>query len=112
MFEAPGQDRQDRGALAARPGPLGPQGHRHIGCSNGLAWSPDGKTIYFTDSHAHFVWAWDFDAASGDIANRRVFIDLTAEDYIVDGATVDAEGCYWLTVPFKGKVWPTTRRAS
>ena len=75
-----------------------------VGCSNGLAWSPDSRTMYFTDSHTGLVWAYDFDPATGDIANRRVFIDLTAEGGIVDGATVDAEGCYWLTVPFKGKV--------
>jgi sugar lactone lactonase YvrE len=75
-----------------------------VGCSNGLAWSPDSRTMYYTDSHTSLVWAWDFDPASGDIANRRVFLDLGAEGYIVDGATVDSEGTYWLTVPFKGKV--------
>ena len=75
-----------------------------IGCSNGLAWSPDSRTMYFTDSHTPIVWAYEFDPASGDVANRRVFCDLSFMDGIVDGATVDAEGCYWLTVPFKGKV--------
>ncbi len=75
-----------------------------IGCSNGLAWSPDSRTMYYTDSHTSLVWAWDFEPASGDIANRRVFLDLSAEGYIVDGATVDEAGNYWLTVPFKGKV--------
>jgi sugar lactone lactonase YvrE len=75
-----------------------------IGCSNGLAWSPDSRTMYYTDSHTSLVWQWDFDPATGDIDNRRVFIDLGAEGYIVDGATVDADGTYWLTVPFNGKV--------
>jgi sugar lactone lactonase YvrE len=75
-----------------------------IGCSNGLAWSPDSRTMYYTDSHTSLVWQWDFDPTSGDIANRRVFLDLSAEGYIVDGATVDEAGTYWLTVPFKGKV--------
>lgn len=75
-----------------------------IGCSNGLAWSPDSRTMYYTDSHTNLVWAWDFEPESGDIANRRVYLDLTAEGYIVDGATVDEVGNYWLTVPFKGKV--------
>jgi L-arabinonolactonase len=75
-----------------------------IGCANGLAWSPDSRTMYFTDSHTNLVWAFDFDPASGDVENRRVFLDLTNEGYIVDGATVDEAGNYWLTVPFKGKV--------
>jgi L-arabinonolactonase len=75
-----------------------------VGCSNGLAWSPDSKTMYFTDSHTNLVWAFDYDPVRGEAANRRVFIDLTNEGFIVDGATVDAAGNYWLTIPFKGKV--------
>lgn len=74
-----------------------------IGCSNGLAWSPDSRVMYFTDSFTPLVWAWDFDAATGEIENRRVFVDLAFLNGIGDGATVDAEGCYWLTVPFKGR---------
>jgi L-arabinonolactonase len=105
MWEAPGKEPAKIGALWRLDSDLSV--HKvidHIGCSNGLAWSPDDKTLYFTDSHTHLVWEYDFDAASGEVANRRVFIDLTAEDYIVDGSTVDAEGNYWLTIPFKGKV--------
>ena len=75
-----------------------------IGCANGLAWSPDGLVMYFTDSHTNQVWAFDYAPEAGTISNRRVFIDLSAQGYIVDGATVDADGNYWLTVPFKGKV--------
>ena len=75
-----------------------------IGCSNGLAWSPDSRVMYFADSHASTVWVYDFDPASGDVANRRIFIDMTRSGGIADGATVDAEGCYWLTVPPTGKV--------
>lgn len=73
-------------------------------CSNGLAWSPDSRILYFTDSATPYVWACDFDGASGEIEHRRVFIDLSADEGVCDGATVDSEGCYWLTMPFKGKV--------
>jgi len=75
-----------------------------IGCSNGLAWSPDSRTMYFTDSHTPQVWAYEFDPASGAVGARRVYVDLAYMEGIVDGSTVDSEGCYWLTVPFKGKV--------
>lgn len=105
MFEAPGRPLERTGALYRLDTDL--SCHRvvtGIGCSNGLAWSPDSRTMYFTDSHTPIVWAYEFDPASGDVANRRVFCDLSFIDGIVDGATVDAEGCYWLTVPFKGKV--------
>ena len=105
MFERAGKPPEKIGALYRLDPDLAC--HRMIetvGCSNGLAWSPDSRTLYFTDSHTPYVWAWDFDAATAAIENRRVFADLSFMDGIVDGATVDAEGCYWLTVPFKGKV--------
>jgi sugar lactone lactonase YvrE len=105
MFEAPGKPPAKIGALYR----LDPDLSCHrvvegIGCSNGLAWSPDSRTMYFTDSHGPIVWTFDFDPITGDAENRRVFCDLSFIDGIVDGATVDADGCYWLTVPFKGKV--------
>jgi len=73
-------------------------------CSNGLAWSPDSKTMYFTDGTQPYVWAWDFDATTGHLENRRVFIDLSSVNGFSDGATVDAEGCYWLTLPMKSRI--------
>jgi sugar lactone lactonase YvrE len=73
-------------------------------CSNALAWSPDSRTMYFSDSFEYCVWAFDFDPASGEIDNRRVFIDTRPTGGLPDGATVDAEGCYWVTLPHTGKV--------
>lgn len=105
MFEAPGEAPQKIASLYRLDPDL--SCHRMvdgIGCSNGLAWSPDDRTMYYADSFTPFVWAWDFDPASGNIENRRTFTDLSWMDAIVDGATVDAEGCYWVTIPFKGKV--------
>jgi L-arabinonolactonase len=75
-----------------------------IGSSNGLAFSPDSRTMYFGDSQKRLVWAWDFDPATGDIENRRVFIDTASTGGSPDGATVDAEGCYWTTLPDSGKL--------
>ena len=75
-----------------------------IHVSNGLAWSPDSRTMYYADSVRNTVWAWDFEPESGDIANRRVFIDTTATGGVPDGATVDTDGCYWLTLPRTGTV--------
>ncbi|WP_225029673.1 SMP-30/gluconolactonase/LRE family protein [Xinfangfangia pollutisoli] len=105
MFEAPGQAPQRIGALyrLSRAGQI-TRMVEGIGCSNGLAWSPDGRLMYFTDSHTHLVWAFDYDPEAGRLDNRRVYLDLTARGDVVDGATVDAAGNYWLTVPFKGKV--------
>ena len=105
MFEAPGQPPRKAGALYRLDTDL--TTHKIIdgvGCSNGLAWSPDSRTLYFADSHTPYVWAYDFDPTAGAVANRRVFIDLSPMKGIVDGSTVDAEGCYWTTIPFQSKV--------
>lgn len=63
--------------------------------SNGLAWSPDGRTMYHSDSRQRFVAAYDYDLATGDISNRRVLTVLDNEQGRPDGAAADAEGYYW-----------------
>ncbi len=65
---------------------------------NGMAFSPDGKTMYVSDSHpdVQTVWAFDYDTASGTPHNRRVFVDMKALPGRPDGAAVDADGCYWI----------------
>jgi sugar lactone lactonase YvrE len=76
-----------------------------IGCSNSLCWSPDGTTMYHADSFTWQVRAWDFDAATGAIANPRIFIDVPHEEEgFTDGATVDAEGCLWAAHWGRGRV--------
>jgi sugar lactone lactonase YvrE len=75
--------------------------------SNGLAFSPDGRIMYHSDTPAHVVYAYDFDPGSGAIANRRVWwrtsADKAAADYggRPDGAAVDVDGCYW-TAQYEG----------
>ncbi len=63
--------------------------------SNGIAFSPDDKVMYFSDTRAETVYAYDFDLASGALENRRVFISTREIAGRVDGATVDADGYYW-----------------
>jgi sugar lactone lactonase YvrE len=75
-----------------------------ITISNGLAWSPDGRTMYHADTPARIVRAYDFDSASGTPSNRRVFAQFEGETDRPDGATVDSEGCYWCAFYGGGKV--------
>jgi sugar lactone lactonase YvrE len=75
--------------------------------SNGLAWSPHGRTVYWADTAAHQIRAFDFEPASGQLTYSRVFYQAptkpagwtwgSAALYAgrPDGAAVDAEGCYW-----------------
>ena len=65
---------------------------------NGMAFSPDGKTMYLSDSHpsVQTVWAYDYDVQIGQPSNRRVFVDMKQHPGRPDGAAVDADGCYWI----------------
>ena len=64
---------------------------------NGLAWSPDGRTMYLSDSHPsrRLIWAFDYDIETGMPRNRRIFVDMNLHRGRPDGAAVDADGCYW-----------------
>jgi sugar lactone lactonase YvrE len=75
-----------------------------ITVSNGLAFSPDGRTLYHTSTPTQTVHAYDFDATAGAIANRRVLKRFTAEGEFPDGAAVDRDGCYWSALYRGGKV--------
>jgi sugar lactone lactonase YvrE len=72
--------------------------------SNGLGWSPDGATMYWSDTRLHTIFAFDFDPDGGDLSHRRVFhrFEARRDDEPLssyggrpDGAAVDREGCYW-----------------
>ncbi|KAK5086724.1 hypothetical protein LTS08_007138 [Lithohypha guttulata] len=69
-----------------------------IVCGNGLAWSPDNKTMYFNDSVAMMVFAYDFDVESGNISNKRLLIDRRSSYGEPDGMVVDTEGNLWIAV--------------
>ena len=65
---------------------------------NGMAFSPDGKTAYVSDSYpsVRTIWAFDYDLDDGAWSNKRVFLDTKELDGRPDGAAIDSEGCYWM----------------
>lgn len=63
--------------------------------SNGLDWSPDGRTLYFTDSSRRVIYAYNYEADSGAISNRRVFVATPDDPGVPDGLAVDAAGYVW-----------------
>jgi len=88
----------------------------HLACKvvdattgNGLAWSPSGTTLYWADTAAHCVHAWDFDGSDNSLLAHRVHLRFDAKPagWIPgapgyggrpDGAAVDVKGNYWLAM--------------
>jgi sugar lactone lactonase YvrE len=88
---------EDQGSSLYR---LDPDGSLHqmetgVMISNGLGWSPDDRIMYYTDSPRRVIYAYDFDAESGSIDNRRYFAQVPADDGVPDGLTVDSQGFVW-----------------
>jgi L-arabinonolactonase len=77
---------------------------RAIAISNGPCWSPDNQTLYFSDSLEYHVYAYDYDIATGSVANRRLFANTRELGGIPDGATVDADGLIWMAICEGAKV--------
>ena len=66
-----------------------------IELSNGLGFSPDEETLYYSDSAARRIYAFDVDVATGTLENQRVLVQVPADEGIPDGMTVDADGYVW-----------------
>ena len=79
-----------------------------VGVKNGLAFAPDGRTMYFADTPRETVWAYDYDVETGDATNERVFLDFTALPGRPDGGCVDQDGCYWIACVYGGVVLRVT----
>ena len=94
MVEDEAKAGADSGALFCldQKGPLMPH-LVGVQITNSLATSPDGGTLYFTDTPKRLIFAFDLEEESGSLSNRRVLVEVT-EGY-PDGAVVDAQGCLW-----------------
>lgn len=93
-------------------------GQTHVGDTgyvvcNGPAFSPEGTTLYFSNSIGRRIMAYDLSAASSTLHNRRLFFELPAHEGMPDGLTVDAEGNVWVAHYGGGllsRLSPTGRR--
>jgi sugar lactone lactonase YvrE len=68
---------------------------REVYISNGLGWSPDERTMYYTDSPRRLIWAYDYEPDTGTMANEGVFARIPDDAGVPDGLCVDAEGFVW-----------------
>ena len=73
--------------------------------SNGPCWSPDSETFYFADTWSGEIWKYDYNLATGSVANRRTFAKVDrSRGGAADGSTVDAEGCLWNALVYDGRL--------
>jgi sugar lactone lactonase YvrE len=75
-----------------------------ITISNGLAWSPDGQTMYHADTPTHTIHAYDYDTATGTPSNPKTFARWDGDTDRPDGGAVDSSGNYWSAFYRGGKI--------
>ncbi|PFY03756.1 Senescence marker protein-30 [Bacillus pseudomycoides] len=68
----------------------------HVNTSNGLAWSPDQRYLYFIDTPTKKVTRFDYDIHTGTISNPIDIIIIPNSEGLPDGMTIDEEGCLWI----------------
>jgi sugar lactone lactonase YvrE len=66
-----------------------------IKVSNGLAWSPDGRTLYHSDSRGGAIFRYAYEPETGAIGRRELFVEVLPQWGRPDGGATDEEGCYW-----------------
>ena len=71
---------------------------------NGVAFSPNGKKMYVSDTPRHCIYCYDYDVRHGSISNGKVFHQFPLGHGRPDGAAVDSEGYYWTALYEGGKI--------
>ena len=72
--------------------------------SNGLDWSPDGRTMYYVDTGRGSLDSFAYDVDLGTIGVRSRLVELDRAEGLFDGLAADSEGCVWVAVPYAGEV--------
>lgn len=75
-----------------------------ITVSNGVAWSPDERLLYYVDTSSRGIDVFDYDIATGAATGRRRFAEIDRADGFPDGMAVDAEGHVWVALYLGGRV--------
>ncbi|RPA97393.1 regucalcin like protein [Choiromyces venosus 120613-1] len=70
----------------------------NVSIPNGMGWSPDDKTMYFTDSPTRNIVAYDYDSETGSVSNKRTLFTVEEEGVVPDGCTIDTEGFLWIAL--------------
>ncbi|MGJ3699794.1 SMP-30/gluconolactonase/LRE family protein [Variovorax sp. AFSI2.2] len=77
---------------------------RGIAVANATCFSPDGRWLYFADSHTHQIRRHPYDTATGVSGPSEVLVDTRALGSVPDGAAVDAQGHLWVALVQAGQL--------
>lgn len=72
--------------------------------SNGLAWSVDGRSIFYADSFRHTIYRASYDLATGAVGPRTEFARFSHDEGMPDGACIDADDHLWVAAVYGGKL--------
>ena len=72
--------------------------------SNGIAWNKEETKLYFVDTLSSVINLFDYDIISGDVSNKRKFIEIDRSHGLPDGLTVDESGDVWVALFHGGQV--------
>ena len=108
MFDPAADDRATGSLYRVEPDGTASVVRTGVGVPNGLAFSPDGRTMYWADTHRDTVWAYDYEIETGEATNERAFLDFAPLPGRPDGACVDAEGGYWIACVYGSAVLRVT----
>ncbi len=100
MFERPAENRFTGNLHRISPEGSTATIRTQVGISNGLAFDPERRRMYWADTLHETVWRFDYDVDNGEMHNQAPFIDFTDMPGRPDGACVDAEGCYWIAAVY------------
>lgn len=67
-------------------------------CSNGIAWSLDGKKMYYCDSRKYGIEQFVFSNEKHDVSHRKKIFSIPKEFGLGDGMTIDANGDLWIAI--------------
>ena len=73
-------------------------------CANGLAFAPDGRTLYISDSTTQRCDKYPLDPETGKLGERETFFSLQPDQGFVDGAAIDTEGAYWCPLVYTARL--------
>lgn len=69
-----------------------------VGCSNGLVWNREHTRFYYIDSSSARITSYNYDLKTGNITNKAVVLDISRENGLPDGMTIDNEGMLWVAL--------------